>query len=81
MEIVNDHLTFADELCTEINKKKIKGYYLHGNELVLQVETHDQKVINTSLLYTNEDQAYSDYVTLVNLNSFSTSVPRQGHKQ
>lgn len=81
MVIVNDQLTFADELCTEINKRKIKGYYLTDNQLILQVENSDGRIINTSLMYTNENQAYQDYVTLVNLNSFSTSIPRQGKPQ
>lgn len=76
MEISNDKLTFADELQTEVTKRAIKGYYLHDNELVLQIENTDQKIVNRSLMYTNSDEAYKDYVTLVNINSYQTR-PRQ----
>lgn len=72
MEITSDKLTFADELQTEVQKRAIKGYYLHDNELVLQIENMDQKIVNRSLMYTNSDEAYKDYVTLVNINSYQT---------
>lgn len=72
MEITSDKLTFADELQTEVPKRAIKGYYLHDNELVLQIENTDQKIVNRSLMYTNSDEAYKDYVTLVNINSYQT---------
>ena len=79
MEIANDQLIFNDELQTQIHKKKIKGYYLTDNQLVLQIENDAGKIINHSLLFTNQDLAYTDYVTLVNLNAGIVTAPK-GYK-
>ena len=59
-------MQMRDELLTELDTKKVKGFSLDDNQILLHIENEQKIIVYRSLYYTNNEQAYADYLTLVN---------------
>ena len=59
-------MQMRDELLTELDTKKVKGFSLDENQILLHIENDQKIIVYRSLYYTNNEQAYADYLTLVN---------------
>ena len=59
-------MQMRDELLTELDTKKVKGFSLDDNQILLHIENDQKIIVYRSLYYTNNEQAYADYLTLVN---------------
>ena len=59
-------MQMRDELLTELDTKKVKGFSLDENQILLHIENDQKIIVYRSLYYTNNEHAYADYLTLVN---------------